>query len=458
MKYEREIKAGAWVAAIAVGLMGLGMMLIWTGLKGSIPDAEAQAGVYAIRSQALRILLASLFLCFGLGFWLERRRVFPFSLTARGQGETAVTTVASLVPSTKVVMVLHGSIRGIEALIDGESPERVIEWVEWVNHFFELSAYRAREYQGTFERYAGTSFIAFWELPLGALPDHWQAIRMALELRNDFRIYNHQRKTDGLEPLSFGMGVHCGLGIFATIGPEGKKESTVLSGVHPVARALDRISVAAGVDLLVSEEAWKRSEAGFIGARAGESKLTAETGLMSYYSVSGYRNDQGQEVWVEPLSCDRQSSTSATQADGPSVIFEKSRRWQINNGTQMVGPLTAEEIAKLLFAQEMDFDSECWEEGSGACSMIKNARIFSGSTIPSEGARLWLYDGQMIHGPLTTAFLVTALKRGAVSEDAYVCEESTVHGWKSIGTWAASHSLSNSQSKSGDDSRQEDAA
>ena len=110
------------------------------------------------------------------------------------------------------------------------------------------------------------------------------------------------------------------------------------------------------------------------------------------------------------------------------------RCWTVNNGSQIVGPFAAGEIAARLHAQEMDFDSECWFEGSGESSRIADAGIFSGSG--DKDAALWVFDGSTVHGPLSPGFLMTALERGAiVAEHSFICTGSTINGWTPLDRW-----------------------
>ena len=153
----------------------------------------------------------------------------------------------------------------------------------------------------------------------------------------------------------------------------------------------------------------------------------------------GYRNEEGQVVSTEvPYDPVQFSANEVT--GGPSsetMIGErKTLRWLINNGSQIVGPLAEREIALRLFAQELDFDCECWVEGTGKSAQIAKAGIFSGSE--DVGANLWVYDGEIIHGPISTGFLKTAVICGAISENSWVCEISTVSGWKILLSWNSS--------------------
>jgi hypothetical protein len=225
----------------------------------------------------------------------------------------------------------------------------------------------------------------------------------------------------------------------ARIGPVDSLKYAILGDSVECAKSLARLARNYSTDLLISQEVWQHSDAKFTGEPVGEVKLTSNTGLIGCFTLSGYRNEQGEAVIVEASSVvlPTPGQTSASDVTPSSFVVKsetKNTRWLINNGSQMVGPLSPKEIASRLFAQELDFDCECWAEGTGSSAQIKNAGIFSGSQDPQ--ANLWLFDGETIHGPVSSGFVRTALGHGAIQpQTAYLCENSTVNGWVPLSVW-----------------------
>ncbi len=114
----------------------------------------------------------------------------------------------------------------------------------------------------------------------------------------------------------------------------------------------------------------------------------------------------------------------------PTVL---NGRWWVSTGTHQEGPFTAREIAVRLFSQDLDFDSLCWPEHLTReldGKSIADAGIFVGSQ--ESSASLWCYDCDMIQGPVSPAFMRRALSQGSISTSSYVCEGTTVQGWKPL--------------------------
>jgi class 3 adenylate cyclase len=326
-------------------------------------------------------------------------------------------------PRKREYQVLHGSIRQFNSIV--ESTQDPMELTNQLNHYFSTVQARINARGGKFERYAGSSFIAYWEDPTHALLG-------GLELRKDFQSLNESFRVDGHKSFMFGMGFSSGMVLTARIGPAGEAKLSILGEVVACARALDQLSAVVGQDILVSGELWKKVQTRFFGELLGEAKLTNDTGLMEYHSLGGYWDSQGRPVQVTSPYSNASIPQPETTRVQVIVPARRASRWLINNGSQIIGPFAPEEIAARLFAQELDFDCECWQEGTGSSAQLRNSGIFGSAPSNDPLANCWVFDGETIHGPVSPGFLRTSLQRGLLPSESYLCQESTIHGWKRI--------------------------
>ncbi|MEO5969786.1 MAG: adenylate/guanylate cyclase domain-containing protein [Bdellovibrionia bacterium] len=392
----------------------------------SLAEAEGTAALHVLRTQLLGLWFLSFLIFFTIGNRLSKYIKFKHKNESPETNE--LDDSPRFAPQKVVVTVLYGSLRSFSNLFASETAEDI---AESINDYLGLVSSSAKEFEGRFERFAGgESFVITWGAPESEGTEAWRAMRCALQLRTGFKNLNELRKVDGQKALTFCIGIHTGNALAARIGIVKQMSYTVIGDVLNCAKSLSQISAGAGRDILVSQDVWSQSDSKFVGEVAGEAKLTHETGLTYYYTLSAYRNEQGQEVEVPAPVVE-----AGAENNSPEVINKekKSERWLINNGSQIVGPFGPEEIASRLFAQELDFDCECWSEGIGTSSQIKSAGIFSGSQ--DEDATLWLYDGKIVHGPMSPGFLRTAIGHGAMPRTVFICEKSTVNGWLSLESW-----------------------
>lgn len=399
----------------------------------SVSRAEVKAGAKLLTKRTM-ILSTALFFLFGfLGYRVVGSKISSTyaQIEELNNPNKDPNTLDRMPIDRRSLTVLHGSLRGLDHVLESAGPEEV---AEVIRGYFEIVKARVHEYSGVFERYSGTTFVAVWGTRKNESNESWRAIRAALDLRMDFSLFNENRKINGKKPLISTMGVHSGMALAAKLGPEESMSFTLVGGAHGIAKSLDQMALMAGNDLLVSHSSWHSSDGLFDGEQVGEAKMGQDAAMVTYYKIRGYRDELGKSILVETsyAQFEQDSPTSFIQYNSQT---EKAKRWLVNNGSQIIGPMSPEQIASALFAQDLDFDCECWAEGTGKSSKIETAGIFTGSE--DKDATLWVYDGRTIHGPLSRGFLATAVQRGAISaERSYFCESSTVSGWRLLNTWA----------------------
>jgi len=317
------------------------------------------------------------------------------------------------------ISLIYGSIQHLHRFISAVPSH---EGLATLNEIYSQVARTVKEYDGTFQLQGDDSFLAIWGAESTDGTEVWRALRCSLEIRRVLRDWNESRKMREQKMFQLCMGVHSGRGLLGNVGPSQDGHPIVVGEILRRAEQLSNLAATQKRDLLISQEIWKKSEARFAGDLTAEVKLVDDQVQSGVFSLTGYRDELGQVVSVEGLM----------DADMSPDVTEKG--WLINNGSQILGPMTAEQIAKALFSQELDFDCECWmEDGGGAPAQIQNSGIFSG--MDSKSACFWVFDGKTIHGPVNSGFIVTAIGHGALPHHSYVCEVSTTRGWVLVEKW-----------------------
>lgn len=295
----------------------------------------------------------------------------------------------------------------------------------------------AEMFQGHYERNSALSFSIHWEVDGDTSTnsnDTFEAqlaltLRAALMIRQNFMQWNLTRSRSGLVPLTMVMGADFTDGFVCE-----SNGMTFVGEAALRARALSQLSMSLGTDLLVAETIWNVLNKHFVGERLAQAQLTASGYRTSVYKVLGYWNDQGQKIFVSGIESSMQDiPMMARQVDAPKIeLTAQDRLWTVNNGNQIIGPIHPRDIAKLLYAQELDFDCECWEADGNRLSIAKSGMF--GVSEDSE-AKFWIFDGETIHGPLTEGFVRTGVLRKIFKKEAYLCESNTILGWKQLGAW-----------------------
>jgi hypothetical protein len=426
--------------------VGEGQLLV----LASLDAREAMAGVRASRVRSFMLLGIITGVCFWVAFLADlgvlfgsmklpsifrRRKTSSAAASASPEEKPATSPDAPTEGGTPSVLE-HSPVylfaAGLNELVELGERERPEELHQTVNDFFVIGRSLAKEFGGQMIPTGGASWGIFWAMHPENSEQRVRPIRAALELRKTMAALNEARKVDGHQALQYSMGVHCAAEWIGAVGEVGSRRVQPMGGVYGPATTLRELAQHAGLDLLISESVRQGLEEVLLTQSVGERKLSQVSGLTALYAVEGYRDGSGAEVrtWTSYSgSIEEARKKTAPEAAATAT----AQRWFVNNGSKILGPMDASAIASALFTQEIDFDSECWREGTGESSLIRSCGLFS-ETEDSE-AQLWVYDGTQLHGPMTKGFLQTALTSGAISLEHSVCEGSTVHGWTLISDW-----------------------
>ncbi|TGK24654.1 adenylate/guanylate cyclase [Leptospira yasudae] len=80
------------------------------------------------------------------------------------------------------------------------------------------------------------------------------ALRAAIEMQSEVRLYNHHRLKTGYEPIKIGIGIHTGHLMLGTIGTEERMEGTVISDTVNLASRIEGLTKKFDSSILISEK------------------------------------------------------------------------------------------------------------------------------------------------------------------------------------------------------------
>ncbi|HTL12126.1 MAG TPA: adenylate/guanylate cyclase domain-containing protein [Bdellovibrionota bacterium] len=158
------------------------------------------------------------------------------------------------------VVYLSATVQGLaEGLDPAEGAREIIEqWNDLLQSFRES----VEHHGGVLDQIQGTELTAFWGIT-DPSADPAEGAWEALALMNaKIQRVNIKRRDAQAPPLRFTAGVHRGKAYAAHVGPEGRREYTMLGDAPRVATALREMAAADGDGILLSAVAWPLNRLG----------------------------------------------------------------------------------------------------------------------------------------------------------------------------------------------------
>ncbi|MBL8034897.1 MAG: adenylate/guanylate cyclase domain-containing protein [Leptospiraceae bacterium] len=162
--------------------------------------------------------------------------------------KTDLTTIEKGDFIEKEMALMFTDIRNFTGLSEGMT---AADTFRFLNSYLSRMNPSIENYGGFVDKFIGDEIMALF-------PDAENALKAAIEMRIELRVYNSHRRNQGYAPIDTGMGLHFGRLMLGTVGSEKRLQMTVVGDTVNLASRIERLTKVFRTPFLLTDAVYKR--------------------------------------------------------------------------------------------------------------------------------------------------------------------------------------------------------
>jgi len=173
--------------------------------------------------------------------WLEHllkayQRYLPSRIIDRIKIDPAAKRVQG---ERRNITVAFADLSGFTSLSETMDAEDI---ANVINDFFTRMLKIVFKYEGSVDKFLGDAIMVIFGAPIAHHDDPERAVRAALEMQQEMKVFNEKKKFD--QPLSMSIGINTGPAVALNVGSDTRMEYTVIGDTVNLSARLEKVATA----------------------------------------------------------------------------------------------------------------------------------------------------------------------------------------------------------------------
>ncbi len=173
--------------------------------------------------------------------------------------------------------------------------------VKLLNDYFTIMVDCITDEGGMLDKFIGDAMMCIFGTPVPHDDDPDRAVRAAIRMMTDLKVFNDKRSTEGKMPIDHGMGINTDSIVSGNIGSPKRMDYTVIGDGVNLAARIESACKQYGAHILISEFTYKAVKATYRTRQVDYVIVKGKTEPVGVYEVLDFHDDDSYPNLVEAL-------------------------------------------------------------------------------------------------------------------------------------------------------------
>ncbi len=173
--------------------------------------------------------------------------------------------------------------------------------VKLLNDYFTIMVDCITDEGGMLDKFIGDAMMCIFGTPVPHEDDPDRAVRAAIRMMTDLKVFNDKRSNEGKMPIDHGMGINTDSIVSGNIGSPKRMDYTVIGDGVNLAARIESACKQYGAHILISEFTYKAVKATYRTRQVDYVIVKGKTEPVGVYEVLDFHDDESYPNLVEAL-------------------------------------------------------------------------------------------------------------------------------------------------------------